>query len=136
MSQAGVEHVLIGLSDLQYVAQNYALDGVLTLVDAKHIGQHLDERKPEGVVNEALSQVAYADRIILNKTDLVRRPNISTSPDGCSAKNSVWASSASIDRLVMLTEPEFHCTTADGHARQSLPCIKEMSTASCARPCE
>lgn len=32
---------------------------------------HLDEQKPEGVVNEALEQVAYADRIILNKTDLV-----------------------------------------------------------------
>ena len=45
---------------------------MLTLVDAKHIGQHLDEQKPDGVVNEALSQVAYADRIILNKTDLVR----------------------------------------------------------------
>lgn len=45
---------------------------MLTLVDAKHIGQHLDEVKPDGVVNEALSQVAYADRIILNKTDLVR----------------------------------------------------------------
>ncbi len=56
----------------QAVAHSYALDGVLTLVDAKHIGQHLDERKPDGVVNEALSQVAYADRIILNKTDLVR----------------------------------------------------------------
>lgn len=54
------------------MARHYALDGVLTLVDAKHIGQHLDEKKPDGVVNEALSQVAYADRIILNKTDLVR----------------------------------------------------------------
>ena len=56
----------------QGIAQHFALDGVLTLVDAKHIGQHLDEKKPDGVVNEALSQVAYADRIILNKTDLVR----------------------------------------------------------------
>ena len=76
--QIEAKHVSSGLSALQYVAQNYALDGVLTLVDAKHIGQHLDERKPEGVVNEALSQVAYADRIILNKTDLVRFLSIST----------------------------------------------------------
>jgi G3E family GTPase len=29
------------------------LDAVLCLVDAKHITQHLDEVKPEGVVNEA-----------------------------------------------------------------------------------
>ncbi len=29
------------------------LDAVLTVVDAKHIMQHLDEEKPDGVVNEA-----------------------------------------------------------------------------------
>ena len=40
-------------------------------VDAKHVEQHLDEEKPEGVVNEAVEQIAYADRIVLNKTDLV-----------------------------------------------------------------
>ena len=54
------------------MAEHYSLDGVLTLVDAKHVMRHLDEVKPEGIVNEALAQVAYADRIILNKTDLVR----------------------------------------------------------------
>lgn len=43
------------------------LDGVVTLVDAKHAGFHLDEIKPKGVVNEAVEQIAYADRIIVNK---------------------------------------------------------------------
>ena len=57
---------------MQPVADHYSLDGVLTLVDAAHVMRHLDEAKPEGVVNEAVAQVAYADRIILNKTDLVR----------------------------------------------------------------
>ncbi|KAL1198587.1 hypothetical protein V5N11_011238 [Cardamine amara subsp. amara] len=47
------------------------LDGVVTLVDAKHARLHLDEVKPKGVVNEAVEQIAYADRIIVNKTDLV-----------------------------------------------------------------
>ena len=47
------------------------LDGIVTMVDAKHIEQHLDESKPEGVVNEAAAQVAFADRLLLNKTDLV-----------------------------------------------------------------
>ena len=47
------------------------LDGIVTLVDAKHVEQHLDEEKPEGVVNEAKAQVAFADRIMLNKIDLV-----------------------------------------------------------------
>ena len=46
------------------------LDGVVTLVDAKHANFHLDEIKPKGVVNEAVEQVAYADRIIVNKVGL------------------------------------------------------------------
>lgn len=54
------------------MAENIRLDGVVTLVDAKHVGQHLDEEKPGDVVNEALQQIAYADRIVLNKMDLVR----------------------------------------------------------------
>uniref|UniRef100_A0A803LMW5 CobW C-terminal domain-containing protein n=1 Tax=Chenopodium quinoa TaxID=63459 RepID=A0A803LMW5_CHEQI len=52
------------------------LDGVVTLVDAKHATLHLDEVKPDGVVNEAIEQIAYADRIIVNKTDLVNEPDI------------------------------------------------------------
>jgi len=47
------------------------LDGVVTLVDAKHAGFHLDEVKPKGVVNEAVEQIAYADRIIVNKVNLI-----------------------------------------------------------------
>lgn len=47
------------------------LDGVVTVVDAKFAERHLNEEKPEGVVNEAVEQIAYADRIVLNKTDLV-----------------------------------------------------------------
>ena len=43
------------------------LDGVVTLVDCKHAMQHLNEVKARWVVNEAVEQVAYADRIILNK---------------------------------------------------------------------
>ncbi|XP_045833423.1 COBW domain-containing protein 1-like [Trifolium pratense] len=54
------------------------LDGVVTLVDAKHAGLHLDEVKPKGVVNEAVEQIAYADRIIVNKTDLVGESDITS----------------------------------------------------------
>merc|ERR1712014_346962 len=54
-----------------FVQQHMRLDGILTLVDAKHITQHLDEQKPEGVENEAVEQIAFADRILLNKCDLV-----------------------------------------------------------------
>merc|ERR1712070_1350598 len=70
-----------GLADPAPVAQTFfaddfvqahmRLDGIITLVDAKHITQHLDEEKPEGVENEAVEQIASADRILLNKCDLV-----------------------------------------------------------------
>merc|ERR1712039_864516 len=54
-----------------FVQQHMRLDGILTLVDAKHIIQHLDDEKPEGVENEAVEQITFADRIMLNKCDLV-----------------------------------------------------------------
>lgn len=52
------------------------LDGVLTLVDAKHVEQHLDEERPADIVNESVEQIAFADRIILNKTDLVSNDDL------------------------------------------------------------
>merc|ERR1719343_1325003 len=54
-----------------FVQQHLRLDGIVTVVDAKHITQHLDEEKPEGVENESVEQLAFADRVLLNKTDLV-----------------------------------------------------------------
>lgn len=47
------------------------LDGIVTLVDAKHVEQHLDEKKADGVTNESVQQVAFADQLLLNKVDLV-----------------------------------------------------------------
>lgn len=47
------------------------LDGVVTVVDAKHVRYHLDNEKNASSGKEALEQIAFADRIILNKTDLV-----------------------------------------------------------------
>mmetsp|Transcript_12482 Transcript_12482/g.31689 ORF Transcript_12482/g.31689 Transcript_12482/m.31689 type:complete len:430 (-) Transcript_12482:289-1578(-) len=58
------------------VQTNFRLDGIVTLVDAKHIEQHLDDPRPEGVENEAIEQVAFADRLILNKTDLVSEEDL------------------------------------------------------------
>jgi len=53
------------------VREKYTLDGIITVTDAKHIISRLDDEKPEGVENEAAEQIAFADRILLNKTDLV-----------------------------------------------------------------
>ena len=75
-----------GMADPAPVAQTFfvddmvksfaRLDGIVTLVDAKHIEQHLDEEKPEGAENEAVEQVAFADRLLLNKTDLVAEEDL------------------------------------------------------------
>jgi G3E family GTPase len=75
-----------GLADPAPVAQTFfmdekiksmaRIDGILTVVDAKHIIQHLDEEKPEGVENEAVEQVAFADRLLINKCDLVEEDYI------------------------------------------------------------
>ena len=70
-----------GLADPAPVAQTFFvdpdlskvcyLDAIITVVDCKHIIQHLDDTKEDGVENEAVEQIAFADRILLNKIDLV-----------------------------------------------------------------
>ncbi|MGI9217207.1 MAG: CobW family GTP-binding protein [Hydrogenophaga sp.] len=47
------------------VAEQYLLDSVLTLVDAKHAAQQLNDRQ------EARRQVGFADQIFISKADLV-----------------------------------------------------------------
>ena len=47
------------------IAESYLLDSILTLVDAKHGNQQLDDRQ------EARRQVGFADQIFISKTDLV-----------------------------------------------------------------
>lgn len=76
------------------VQKNFRLDGIVTMVDAKHVERHLDEDRPEGVENEAVEQVAFADRIILNKTDLVKEDDLTRVEARLKSINS----SASIQR--------------------------------------
>lgn len=53
------------------VARKVSLDGVVTLVDALHIESHLDDPQLQGYDNQAVDQIVAADRIIVNKIDLV-----------------------------------------------------------------
>ena len=77
------DHILIettGLADPGPVVQTFFVDeqmkeklfvnGVVTLVDAKHILQHIDEN------DEAAEQIAFADVILLNKCDLVSEADL------------------------------------------------------------
>jgi G3E family GTPase len=47
------------------IAETYLLDSVLTLVDAKHADQQLNDRQ------EARRQIGFADQIFISKSDLV-----------------------------------------------------------------
>jgi G3E family GTPase len=47
------------------IGDHYLLDAIVTLVDAKHAPQQLDEH------HEAQEQVGFADRILITKTDVV-----------------------------------------------------------------
>jgi len=53
------------------VARQVRLDGIVALVDALHIESHLDDPQLRNHDNQAIDQIVAADRIIVNKTDLV-----------------------------------------------------------------
>jgi G3E family GTPase len=53
------------------ISEEVSLDAIVTLVDAKHIGQHIDDLVLDGRDNQAVDQIVAADRIVINKVDLV-----------------------------------------------------------------
>ncbi len=52
------------------IAESYLLDSILTLVDAKHAPQQLNDRL------EAQRQIGFADQIFISKTDLVAKDEV------------------------------------------------------------
>ena len=52
------------------IAESYLLDSILTLVDAKHAANQLNDRQ------EARRQVGFADQIFISKTDLVAKDEV------------------------------------------------------------
>src|SRR6266404_5390069 len=58
------------------IGNYYLLDSIITIVDAKHAPQQLDE------FHEAQEQVGFADRLLLSKTDLTDEEHTKKPVDG------------------------------------------------------
>ncbi len=94
-----------GLADPGPVAQTFfvddetrdafSLDGVVTMVDAKHAELHLDDS------DEASSQIAFADVILINKIDLVDDAEVEALERRLRTMNAM----ARIERVEMANAP-------------------------------
>ncbi len=78
------DHIMVettGMADPGPVAQTFfvddemrdmfKLDGIVTMIDAKHVALHIDDS------DECKEQIAFGDVIVLNKTDLVSDEDVS-----------------------------------------------------------
>lgn len=115
-----------GLADPAPVAQTFfmdeelraqlRLDAIVTVADARHLLLHLDEAKPDGVENEAVEQLAFADRIVLNKTDLVDEGTTADVTARIKAINAVAdvipTEYARVDLAAILDTDSFHLDRA------------------------
>lgn len=123
------------------IREKFVLDGIITVTDAKHILTRLGDEKPEGVENEAAEQVAFADRILLNKTDLVSEDELETitarikqiNPTAdifrcqyskVDAKHLIGINSFSLEKTLTI-DPEFLDTEGE---HQHDPTVSSMST--------
>jgi G3E family GTPase len=122
-----LDHILIetsGLADPYPVAQSFfindpiadevELDAIVTMVDAKHIAQHLEDLQLDGVDNQAVDQIVCADRIVINKVDLVSAEEVETLRGKIRGLNAtadlVTSTHAQIDLTTILGIGAFECT--------------------------
>lgn len=61
----------------QFMRENYRLDSILGVCDAKHLLTQLEGVRDTACVNEASEQVAFSDRLLLTKTDLCTETELS-----------------------------------------------------------
>lgn len=76
----------------------FALDGIITLVDAKHVALHLEDSE------ECQQQVAFADVLILNKTDLVSPQELAQLEERIRGMNAMARLFRSVNANVPLKE--------------------------------
>lgn len=95
-----IDYVIIeatGMADPEPILQTFLLnddiaewakiDSCLTICDASQIKLRLEEDREEGVENEAVDQVAFADKIFLNKIDLCDRETLDKATEAIRVHN-------------------------------------------------
>lgn len=65
------------------IQDKYSIDGIITVVDAKHVLLHLDDSE------ECRQQIGFADVILLNKTDLVTPDEVELLEDRIRSMNAL-----------------------------------------------
>jgi G3E family GTPase len=89
------------------LGRRYALDSVVAVVDAKHIGRHLDGRGLLPRTRDAGRQVAYADTVVLTKSD------VATPAEAAAAVAAITAVNPTARLLVTTTATHGDIDTAD-----------------------
>jgi G3E family GTPase len=77
------------------IGSQFVLDGIITLVDVRHIDLHLNDS------SEALAQIAFADVLLLNKIDLISSIQLQAIEERIRGINSV----ARLQRVHMAKAP-------------------------------
>ncbi len=136
-----VAHAILGDP---FLKEHMRLDGVVTVVDAKHILDHL------GQDGHAVEQVAYADLLVINKVDLVSEAELRNVVDAIAGINSgcgqIFAQDANVPRDKILDIGGFDlkrieqgvggCSKAGGAAPSSNAHAHEIQTVSLTLPGE
>ena len=78
------------------IREEFTIDGIITLIDSKHVTQHLDEN-----TDEVLAQIAFADRLILNKADLTSESDL----EGLETRITNINNMAEMQRATMANAP-------------------------------
>ncbi|KAG0362189.1 CobW/HypB/UreG, nucleotide-binding domain-containing protein [Gamsiella multidivaricata] len=110
------------------------LDGIVTLVDSRNIRKELEVKKEDGSLNETAKQIAMADRLILNKTDLVSKQEVNQLEEDCRAMNGVAqivrTQHSKVDLRFVLDIAAFDAVRAKELEQADLALKQQESTAS------
>lgn len=102
--------VIYTLLEDPFIAERYTMDGVLTVVDASHIGSQLAQH------DEAVKQVVMADRLLLSKCDLVE-PDALSEVQALLSRLNPAARQVTINQGALPLAQIINCGLYDPHAK-------------------